>query len=219
MSLEVYNPPMIATYQHYDGTPTKPGTGIYDTMLAFFAHTGTHLDSPIHFNRKGWTVDQIPLDRLVGEGVVVDIPKGELEEITPEDLEHARPTIKEGDLVVLNTGWHKKFVGPLTNWEKSVYYATKNPGLIRSSAEWFVRRKVKTVLVDYIGVDHAKHTERGDGSWAVHNTLLGANIPQVQPVGGQIDEVTGRRCTIICPPVKFVNGDAFPVRVIAMVEE
>jgi len=219
MSLKVYNPPMIATYSHMDGTPTRPDKGIYDTLISFFAHTGCHFDAPAHFSKDGWTLDKVPLDRMVGDGGVVSIPKGELEEITPEDLQRAIPKIGKGDLVVINTGWHKNYVGPITDWEKAVYYATKNPGLLKESAEWLVKQGIKTVLVDYCGVDHAKYTERGDNSWAVHKTFLTNNVPMVQLLGGQIDEVTGKRCTIICAPIKYMGGDGFPVRVIAMVEE
>ena len=36
-------------------------------------HGGTHVDAPIHFAEGGLTVDRIPLDRLVGPAVVVDV--------------------------------------------------------------------------------------------------------------------------------------------------
>src|SRR5687767_2374653 len=36
-------------------------------------HGGTHIDSPVHFARNGWTVDQIPLDHLIAPAVVIDV--------------------------------------------------------------------------------------------------------------------------------------------------
>lgn len=48
-----------------------------------------------------------------------------------------------------------------------------------------------------------------------HTTLFAKDIPGVESVGGELDLVTGRRCLISCAPVKHVNGDAFPVRVLA----
>jgi len=217
MNLDQYNPPMLGTYTSYDGTPMRSNwKGYYDTVICLYSHTGCHIDAPAHYNRNGWTVDKIPLDHLVGEGVVVSIPKGELEEIGPEDLKKARPEIKKGDLVVINTGWHKHYSGPISNWKKAVYYAMKNPGIVKEGADWLVKRGIKNLLVDYIGVDHVKHTERGDNSWAVHKTMAYNNIPMTQVLGGQIDDVTGVRCTIICAPVKYFKGDGFPVRVMAM---
>lgn len=224
MSLSFYNPPMIATYSHFGETmleqdrlaAAKPFT---DTLLSFFSHTGTHFDSPIHCSKDAWSIDQVPLDRLWGEGVVVDMPKGELEEIGPEDLEKATPEIREGDIVLIDTGWNRKFCGPITNWDKAVYYATKNPGITREGAQWLIEKKVKVVGVDHLGVDHPQYWDSGDGTWPVHRGLLSNNIPMLQPLGGQIDEVAGNRCMICCAPVNYVRGDAFPVRVLAMIEE
>jgi len=45
--------------------------------------------------------------------------------------------------------------------------------------------------------------------------LFARNIPVVEHLGGEIDQVAGRRCTISCAPVNYVNGDAFPLRVLA----
>lgn len=224
MSLSFYNPPMIATYSEFGNTllekdRKKASAPFFDTLLTFFSHTGTHFDSPIHCKKECWSIDQVPLDRFWSEGVVVGIPKGELGEVVPEDLEKVKPKIQEGDIVLINTGWHKNFCGPLTNWDKAVYYARKNPGLTKEAAEWLIKKKVKVVGVDHLGVDHPKYWDSGDGTWPVHRGLLMNNIPMIQPLGGQIDEVTGKRCMIVCPPVNYVKGDAFPIRVLAMIEE
>lgn len=221
MKLTFYNPPMIGTYSEFGHSMLEKTTGrtegayFYDSVLCFYSHTGTHLDSPIHCKPGNWSVDQIPLDRLWGEGVVVGIPKGELEEFGPEDLEAAEPEIRRGDIVVVNTGWHRNFCGPIDDWDRAVYYATKNPGMGAEGVEWLIDKGVKTFMVDYIGVDHPKYTERGDNSWPVHRGLLSANIPMVQILAGEIDEVTGMRCEIVAAPVKWVGGDGFPVRVLA----
>src|SRR4026207_2284609 len=39
-------------------------------------HGGTPLDAPIHFAEGRWTTDQIPIDRLIGEAIVVDVRSG-----------------------------------------------------------------------------------------------------------------------------------------------
>jgi kynurenine formamidase len=223
MSLNFYNQPMFATYSNYSTTVFEKvydrGETMYDTMLAFYAHTGTHLDAPLHCSKNGWAVNEIPLDYLWGTAVVVGIPKGELGEITPSDLEKATPKIERGDIVIINTGWHKNFCGPITDWNKAVYYAHKNPGIKGAGAQWLIDKGIKVLGVDYIGVDHPAVTERGDGSWPCHKGILAKNIPMLQVLGGQIDEVTGKRCQICFAPVPYVGGDAFPVRVLAMVDD
>jgi len=223
MSLNFYNPPMLATYSNYSTTVFEKvfdrGETMYDTMLAFYSHTGTHLDAPLHCSKKGWAVNEIPLDYLWGQGVVVSIPKRELEEIGPDDFDRAKPKIERGDIVIINTGWHKHYCGPITDWNKAVYFALKNPGLKQAGAQWVIDKGVKVLGVDYIGVDHPDVTERGDGSWPCHKGILSHNIPMLQILGGQIDEVTGKRCEICFAPVPYVGGDGFPVRVLAKVEE
>jgi len=42
------------------------------TRICLGSHTGTHVDAPRHFFPRGATLEQFPLDRLVGPGVSVD---------------------------------------------------------------------------------------------------------------------------------------------------
>ena len=43
-------------------------------LTAFFmcAHNGTHIDSPYHFFERGKSIDQIPLEKVVGACLVVE---------------------------------------------------------------------------------------------------------------------------------------------------
>src|SRR4030095_16728748 len=43
-------------------------------------HGGTHIDAPVHFYAKGQHVDEIPLEHLIGPGVVVDVEAACLED-------------------------------------------------------------------------------------------------------------------------------------------
>jgi len=74
---------------------------------------------------------------------------------------------------------------------------------------------VATVLIDTPAIDSAPHTVFGDDTWQTHALLFEHNIPVVEHLGGEIDEVGGERCIIRCAPVKYVNGDAFPLRALA----
>ena len=58
----------------------------------------------------------------------------------------------------------------------------------------------------------AEHPE-----WNIaHRTLLGAGIPTIEQIGGDVDEVKGKRMTLAATPWKFQHGDACQVRVVAM---
>ena len=85
-------------------------------------HTGTHMNAPIHLIQKGADLAAVSPDRLFGNGAVLDVPKKSWEVITAADLEKAAPKVKEGDIIVIVTGWHHKYSDGL------VYYG-EAPGL------------------------------------------------------------------------------------------
>jgi kynurenine formamidase len=81
-----------------------------DTAL----HVGTHFDGAMHAtdNRKG-DMASLPLDYLVNRGVVVDISKwvDDWSVITPDIIERAGADIRDGDILILHTGWHRHYEG------------------------------------------------------------------------------------------------------------
>jgi kynurenine formamidase len=138
--------------------------------------------------------------------------RGELEESTDDDLERARSKteIKKGDVLIINTGWHRR-------WEEPDY-PKKFPGIVKSGAEWLVQAGVKLVGVDWICIDHPRQTDMGDNSWASHKIVLSGNIPVIENIGGDVDKVKGQRVTVMALPVKAEEGDGFPIRVVVAVE-
>lgn len=214
-------------------------SGVLSQQITTFMHCTTHADSPAHVIEGAPYTDEIPLDSYYGTGVVVDIPKGKWEVITPEDLEKAEPRIEAGDIVIIHTGWHRYY-------GDSRQYFAYSPGLYREAGEWFVERGVKAVGVDHQALDHPLATaigphgtgpllpdiceeyrrERGREvsedfpEWEpCHRLLLGNGIMGWENVGGDIEEVVGRRVTIAGFPIRWEKGDGSIVRLVAIVEE
>jgi kynurenine formamidase len=204
-------------------------------------HVGTHVDAPLHVEEGYPSIDQMPLERYIGDGVIVSIPKKEWEIITPQDLEKAKPTIEEGDIVIINSGWHHYY------GDNSRYFCYA-PGLYKEAAEWFVKKKVKGVGVDQPAMDHPLGTrlvQTGGGyqpllPWLIdlykklkgrdvyqdfpywepcHRILYTNGIFGIENVGGDLDKITGKRCTIAAIPLKWQGGDGSMVRVIAITEK
>ncbi len=72
-------------------------------------HAGAHVDVPLHSVQEGKTVEQYPIDRYIGEGVVLDFRrKRPAEEITEEDIRIYEDSISDEDVVMLCTDWSKK---------------------------------------------------------------------------------------------------------------
>ena len=51
------------------------GDGVNVSMLSLGAHTGTHVDAPAHFIEGAGKVESLPLDALIGEATVIEVPK------------------------------------------------------------------------------------------------------------------------------------------------
>ena len=217
---------------------------VLSQVLTHTMHVSTHADSPIHVEEGFPSTEQIPIERYMGKGVVVSIPKGKWEIITAEDLEKAKPPIEKGDIVIVNTGWHRY-------WGDTVKYFCYAPGFYLEAGEWFVKKGVKAVGIDTQALDHPLGTRevwsQGEGDernrvlpWLAdeykkekgrdvredfpywepcHRLLLTHGIMGYENVGGDIDKVTGKRCTIIGLPLRWVGGDGSIVRLIAIVEK
>jgi kynurenine formamidase len=124
--------------------------------------------------------------------------------------------VRRGDLVAINTGWHHRYAGPATDPARARIYLEEAPGLCAESARWLVDHGVKTVLIDTPALDSALHMPYGDNSLESHRVLFADNIPGVEMLGGELDQVTGKRCLISCAPVKYEGGEAFPLRALAI---
>ena len=205
-------------------------------------HVSTHADSPAHVEEDYPFTDELPVGMYMGDGVVVDIPKDKWEKVTAEDLENAEPEIREGDMVIVNTGWHEY-------WGDNTKYFSFAPGFYEEAGEWFVEKGVKGVGIDTQALDHPLATKEaqsfGDGDnpvlpWLVdayeretgrtveedfpywepcHRLLLTNGIAGYENVGGDIDEVTGERVTIMGVPLRWEKGDGSIVRLLALKEK
>lgn len=213
-------------------------SGVLSQQITTFMHCTTHTDAPAHVIEGTRFIDEVPLSSYFGSGVVVSIPKEQWEVITPEDLENARPEIQPGDIVIINTGWHRYYGD---NRKYFVY----SPGLYKEAGIWLKERGVKGVGVDNQALDHPLGTALGPQpngpiipgileeykaytgreasddfpEWEpCHRQLLGNGIVGFENVGGQIDAVTGKRVTFTAFPWRWINGDGCIVRLVAIVD-
>ncbi|MCM3901650.1 MAG: cyclase family protein, partial [Pyrinomonadaceae bacterium] len=149
----------------FEGVTEK---GFYYSAYKYAAaeHGGTHLDAPVHFSRGRHTVDQIPLEQLMGSGVVVDITK-QCEsnvdyQVTTNDLlawekQHGR--IATGSILLLRTGFgrfypdRKKYLGTEERGAEAVA-KLHFPGLHPDAARWLAaNRSIKAIGLDTASID------------------------------------------------------------------
>ncbi len=212
--------------------------GVMTHRIRMVMHSGTHLNAPRHLIQRGDGVGEIAMDKLFGSGVVLSLPKTKWQLVTAADLAAATPAIEPEDIVVISTGWHRKY-------GDSIEYFGRAPGLSVEAAQWLCAKGAKLVAVDTACVDHplatslglhrngpqmprlAKEYEAETGREAAtdfpdwnpaHRALLGAGVPTIENVGGDVDELAGKRCTFQTYPWKWHEGDACVVRFVAIVD-
>ncbi|MBI4616971.1 MAG: cyclase family protein [Planctomycetes bacterium] len=143
-----YYPPFEMKY-----IKRKSEHGVNAQYIMTSNHIGTHLDAPRHFVTGGMTIDQIPFEWLCGPGVIVDLAKemSDCEVYTPQMIEE-KVEVKDGDIVVLQTGWHK--YGQFGERPDEERYIHRHPGAHPDMVKWLLKKKVHIWAVDAVSTDH-----------------------------------------------------------------
>ena len=186
-------------------------------------HGGTHLDAPVHFAEGGWTADQIPLDRLIGDAVVVDVqPQAESSadyRVDPDELddwERRYGAIPDGAIVLFRTGWARhwpdraRYLGT-TRTGAGAVAELHFPGIDSAAAHRLVERRVRAVGIDTPSIDYGQSS-----TYPVHRILFAANIPAFENVAN-LDRLPVKGSFIVALPMKIRGGSGGPLRIVALV--
>jgi kynurenine formamidase len=188
-------------------------------------HGGTHIDAPTHFYQARQTVDAIPLQQLIGAGVVVDVSakcsadpdyQVQVEDLTSWEGRHrARLT---GTIVLLKTGFGRfwpdraKYLGTPERGAEAVANL-RFPGLHPEAARWLAgQRNVKAVGIDTASIDYGRST-----LFESHVVLCEKNTPALENVAN-LDQLPEEGFTLIALPMKIRNGSGGPVRIVAIMD-
>jgi arylformamidase len=177
--------------------------GVNVSVLRLGSHTGTHVDAPIHFVRGAEAVDELPVESFVGEAVVLDFSgKQAGSAITVSDLEEHSEKIRKGIIVLLYTGFSKKWRDPSAR--RNFTY------LGGDAARWLVEKEVKAVGIDYLSVE-----KFGAKDPITHVTLLSHGIPIIESLNQNLSKLVGRSVLFFCLPIKIRGRDGAPSRAMA----
>ena len=178
----------------------------YNLELLFLSsHTGTHIDAPYHFFKKGQKIHQIMPKRLITEAVLIKIRKGVDQAITKTDIqkfEKKYGVIDDGSTVIFHTGWQQ-------NLEKKSYFL-KNPGLTITAAKYLSSKMINLVGIDSPSIDLGK-----DGKFSVHRVLAKNGILIVENLAN-LEKIHSEKFHLIVAPLKLKNATGSPVRAMAL---
>ena len=186
-------------------------------------HGGTHLDAPVHFAAGRHPVDQIPLDRLIGPAIVIDVVDAANSnpdyQVTTDDFlkwESAHRQIPSNAIVLLRTGFStrwpdaQKYLGTAERGEAAVP-KLHFPGLHPDAAKWIVaNRPIKAIGIDTASIDFGQST-----LFESHRTLYDKNIPAFENLTS-LERLPAQGAHVIALPMKIAGGSGAPLRIIAI---
>lgn len=166
------------------------------TALEIGSHTGTHVDAASHFIDGGQTVDELPLDRLIGPVLVV----------------HLSPNVKAigaDELRAVGLGGEKRVLLKTRNAELlgRDEFSEEFAYLTGDGARYLVEAGVELVGLDYLSVE-AFDAEEPEA----HRTLLDREVVIVE--GVDLREVPEGRYELLCLPLRLAGLDGSPVRAV-----
>ncbi|MDI9521362.1 MAG: cyclase family protein [Bacillota bacterium] len=169
-----------------------PEDSVNESAIRMNLHTGTHMDTPRHMMNSGWTMEDMPLERLITPCVVFDLTECE-DCIKQEDLLNL--DIRPGDFVLLKT--------------KNSFGLVGSPEFIyirKDAAEYLVQKGIKGIGTDALGV------ERDQPGYPTHLTFMNNYVLILE--GLDLKNAKEGRQTLIVLPLKILGAEGAPARAV-----
>lgn len=186
-------------------------------------HGGTHVDAPLHFAAGGRSVDAIPLEQLIGPGIVIDVTAAARADrdyqVDVDDFlawERAHGRLPDGAIVLLRTGFgaywpdRARYLGTAEHGEGAVA-ALRFPGLAPDAARWLTNeRHIRAVGLDTASIDYGRSQ-----LFESHVALFAHDVPAFENVAN-LDLLPPLGFTVIALPMKIRGGSGGPLRIVAV---
>jgi arylformamidase len=176
------------------------GDGVNVSMLNLGAHTGTHVDAPAHFIDGAAKVESLPLDALIGDALVIEVP----EEIRAIDEKFVQQHYVAGTERVLFKTRNSAF------WsEADPQFHTDFTYLDLPAARWLVEQGIKLVGIDYLSIEKYASEKH-----ETHLALLSHGVVILE--GLNLTGIVAGKYELICLPLRLRSnkGDGAPARVV-----
>jgi arylformamidase len=177
--------------------------------LVLGTHTGTHIDAPRHFIPGGDTVDQLPLDQLVGPASVLDLTAfGAGKEVDVDDLAKALHG-RSAERVLMRFDWDR-YLG-------SMAYYNDSPFISEAAAQWLVDSGCRLLGMDTAMPDNPKNGRNGPKDSPNHKILLGNGVVLLEYMVN-LAALDRPVVELVVAPLKVRGGDGAPVRAFAILD-
>jgi len=173
-------------------------------LITMPTHGGTHFDAPSHQVMGATSADRVPLERCIGDAVILDVSNKQDSDdllIKIEELIPYADDIHEGDIIVIKTGCYA---------HPEEFKRFRHLSI--EAAQWLVDRKIAMLAVDTPSVD--LNVPEGE-QMPVHQVILGNDIPIIEGLAN-LDKISKKRFQFVGLPLKIKDADGGPIRAIAI---
>jgi kynurenine formamidase len=179
------------------------------------------MDAPVHFAEGRWSLDQVPVERLLAPAIVIDAGASAAADpdyrLTAGDVvawEKRNGRIPAGAIVLLRTGWSRRwpdrrsYLGDDTPGDASKLHF---PAYGEDAARLLVERKVAALGVDTPSIDHGPSKD-----FIVHQLVSAVNVAGLENVA-HLEELLEAGAFVLALPMKIAGGSGGPLRLVALV--
>lgn len=186
---------------------------VSSSFLQISTHTGTHVDAPYHFIKNGVTIDELPLEKLVGKAVLIDLRKV----VSPRkgiSADQAKESVGRKDIkdkiVILHSGWLKE------KWGMSEMYL-ENPFILQEAANWLVSKEIRSVGLDFSLDNPDQGNLPMEKRFPIHRTFLEHGIPHIENLCN-LELITRDEFFFVALPLKLYKSNGAPAGAIAIID-
>lgn len=175
--------------------------GFAEVKISMLTHNGTHIDAPCHILPNTKSLDELPLEKFIGKGIVIDCSK--INSITVDVVKSKEKEMNGVDFILFYTGWQEK-------WNTQNYF-DDFPVLTKEATEWLLKFKLKALGFDTISADKTTDTHLPN-----HHLLLSREILIIENLTN-LDKLIGVNFEFSCIPLSIEKTDGSPIRAFARI--
>jgi kynurenine formamidase len=209
---DTLSPPSVSTRLQL--TRYHRGPGFWQaSKIEMLLHTGSHVDFTRHVQADGETAADVGLERVFGQGLVVDLSFAPANHpISTADLEAHAPGVRPGDIVLMRTDWTEK------HWGDFPAYYLDSPYCTPEAARWLIDKGAKAIGFDCFSEYCARLPDFTSEDFIIHKIILESGALLMQQLTNFSLLPVGERFPFFGPFLKIRGAEGSPARFFAILE-